>query len=100
MKLEHFAKEIVRRAWECGDVEACDILDLAESCGVTVKVPFDPAVHVGEGAEDCEPGDDWYVFAPELAEPATARLVEAANGVVQAPFWKDNYSDPEEKGLD
>jgi hypothetical protein len=63
--------EFARWAITEGPFEGChldgsDIQDKAEKLGILIKTKYDPAIH-GESAE-AEPGDDWYVFAPLVAD--------------------------------
>lgn len=67
--LKAFARDILRKIWEGGDVDGGEAQELAYGHGLIVDVPFDPEKHDGEGAEFCEPGDDWYELADWLKEP-------------------------------
>jgi hypothetical protein len=52
-------------SWEGGALEGDYVQDRAEELGLIVKTKYDPKVH-GE-SDIAEPGDDWYVFGPLIA---------------------------------
>jgi hypothetical protein len=66
MKLAEFAKWVVQESCfdGVGDLDGFDIHKKAVECEVILPTRYDPAIH-GE-SDDAEPGDDWYVFNPEL----------------------------------
>jgi len=65
--LRDFARWVIERgAWDWSGLDSDDIQLKAEKLGLIVRVPFDPEKHDGEGAEFCEPGDDWFEIAPML----------------------------------
>ena len=51
-------------------LEGSDVQDKAERLGLLIKTKYDPDKH---GPSDCDagPGDDWFVFAPCVAPPAS-----------------------------
>lgn len=49
--------------WQGGDLDGGAIQDEAEKLGLLVLTKYDPKIH---GESDFEPGDDWYVLAPEI----------------------------------
>lgn len=52
--------------WNGGDLEGYEIQTKAAELGLLVRTAYDPEVH---GEDDCaEPGEDWFVMAPELLE--------------------------------
>jgi hypothetical protein len=69
--LAEFFKWAMREGpWEGGDLEGGGIQDKAESLGLIVKTQFDPAKH-GTAYGDFSEGDDYYEFAPGLADTST-----------------------------
>lgn len=64
-KCAAFIGELMSMAWE-GDVDSCDVQDLALRHGVTVETLFHREEH-DDGGLGVEEGDTWYVLAPEIA---------------------------------
>lgn len=66
MKLAEFTKWVVQEG--CfegyGYLDSFDIHKKAVEFEVIVPTKYDPTIH-GE-SDEAEPGDDWYVFNPEL----------------------------------
>jgi hypothetical protein len=52
--------------WNGGNLDGIDIQMKAEELGLLVRTAYDPEVH---GEDDCaEPGEDWFVLAPEIVK--------------------------------
>lgn len=67
--LAEFARWALRDGSFSGhDLDGGSVQDKAEALGLIVKTKYDPAIH-GD-CDCCEAGDDWFVFAPLLAEDA------------------------------
>jgi len=60
-KLKRFVKEIIRHAWDAGDLDGGEIQDLAEKLGLIRSEPFDPEVHKVSDY-DGDVGDPIYVL--------------------------------------
>lgn len=57
--------------WSGNELDGADVQDKARKLGLLVKTQYDPEVH-GESEFDIEPGDDWFVLAPEITALAPA----------------------------
>jgi len=65
--LKEFARWVLHEiAWSSCDVDGGDVQDKAANLGLIIKTEYDPKKH-GE-SDWCEPGDDWYVFGPLIAD--------------------------------
>ena len=51
--------------WEGIDLDGASVQDKAEELGFLIKTKYDPEIH-GESKFDIEPGDDWFVLAPDI----------------------------------
>lgn len=74
-----FAKEIIEVGFDGGQIEDIDIEFTADEHGLVRPVAFDPTHHAGlSAAEDCEPGDIFYMYAGPLAAapPSSPEQVE------------------------
>lgn len=60
---ERFGRAIMEGWPDMCDLDCFEVQDLAEMCGVLLKVKFDPEKHACDEAEyyDVKPGDDWYI---------------------------------------
>ena len=68
-RLLKFARWVIKECcWHRGALDGGDVQEKAYELGLLVAVPFDPEKHDGDGAEFCEPGDDWYEFSDLLKE--------------------------------
>lgn len=75
-RLVEFFKWAMREGpWEGGDLDGGSVQNKAESLGLIVKTQYDAAKHGPASDWMFEDGDDYYVFAPELASqpPAAPR---------------------------
>jgi hypothetical protein len=74
--LVEFFKWAMREGpWEGGDLDGGSIQDKAESLGLIVQTKFDPAKH-GTAYGDFSEGDNYYEFAPGLADTPPVREAE------------------------
>lgn len=51
--------------WDGCDLDGYDVQSKALQLGLLVRTEYDPEKH-GESEYGAEPGDDWYVLAPEI----------------------------------
>jgi hypothetical protein len=66
-RLAKFFRAGMATTWEACDWDGADIQDTAESLGLVVKAAYDPATHGDHGLDEgLEPGDEWFVIAPEV----------------------------------
>lgn len=56
--------------WSGNELDGGDVQDKACKLGLLVKTQYDPDIH-GESEFDIEPGDDWFVLAPEITSALT-----------------------------
>lgn len=64
-----------RICWSGEDWDGSDLQDFLVAEGHLVQEPYDQAKH-GDNDGECEPGDPWYVLAPELRRALAARGVK------------------------
>jgi hypothetical protein len=71
LALKEFLRWAMREGpWEGNDLDGASVQDKAQALGLIVREPYDPDKH-GEPNFDFDeiaPGDDWFVFAPGIAE--------------------------------
>lgn len=59
---KRFIADMFKLACEDGSIDVLDFDDEATRVGILIETRYDPAIH---GEQDAEPGDPWYVIAPE-----------------------------------
>jgi hypothetical protein len=65
--LIEFARWAIQEgSWVSADIPGDVVQDKAEELGLIIRTKYDPEIH-GE-SDIAEPGDDWYVFGPLIAE--------------------------------
>lgn len=62
--------------WEGGSLDGDVLQDKAQSLGLIIETPYDPAAH-GDNNCDAEPGDSWFVLHPDIAAAASGLSTDA-----------------------